>query len=77
MNIQNKEAVTQNEQQIKSSDEIIDEIIKLFADNIMSILDANYILDETSKRLFNQPVTVICDDVKRIYSMRNKGLIKY
>lgn len=77
MDIQNKEAVTQNEQQLKSSDEIIDEIIKLFADNIMSISDANYILDETSKRLFNQPVTVISDDVKRIYSMRNKGLIKY
>jgi hypothetical protein len=74
-NIYDKTAI-QNEQQFKTTQEIIDEIIKIFADNIISISDANYILEETSKKLCMQPVTVIGEDVKKIYGMRNRGIIK-
>lgn len=76
MDIQNKETAIQDEQQFKSTKELIEEIIRLFADNIISISDANFILEETSKKLCMQPVTVIGEDVKKIYAMRNRGIIK-
>lgn len=73
----NKETAIQNKQQFKSSQEIIEEIIKIFADNIISISDAKYILTETSKQLCRQPVVVVIgEDVKKIYGMRNRGIIK-
>lgn len=72
-----KEAAVCNEQQFKSTKEIIEEIIRLFADNVISISAANYILKETSKKLCMQPVTVIGEDVKKIYTMRNRGIIKF
>lgn len=79
MNIQNntnnKTAIL-SEQQFKSTNEIIDEIIRILAENVMSISDANYILEEASKRLYKQPVIVIGEDVKKIYRMRNRGIIK-
>lgn len=79
MNIQNntnnKTAIL-SEQQFKSTNEIIDEIIRILAENVMSISDANYILKEVSKRLYKQPVIVIGEDVKKIYRMRNRGIIK-
>lgn len=76
MDIQNKETAIQNEQQFKSTKELIEEIIRLFADNIISISDANFILEEISKKICMQPVTVIGEDVKKIYAMRNRGIIK-
>lgn len=76
MDIQSKETTIQDERQFKSTKELIEEIIRLFADNIISISDANFILEETSKKLCMQPVTVIGDDVKKIYAMRNRGIIK-
>ena len=76
MQDQNKETAIQNEQQFKSTQEIIEEIIKIFVDNIISISDAKDILEETSKRLCKQPVIVIGEDVKKIYGMRNRGIIK-
>ena len=76
MQDQNKETAIPDEQQFKSTQEIIEEIIKLFADNIISISDAKDILEETSKRLCKQPVVVIDEDVKKIYGMRNRGIIK-
>ena len=76
MQDQNKETAIQNEQQFKSTQEIIEEIIKIFADNIISISDAKDILEETSKRLCKQPVIIIGEDVKKIYGMRNRGIIK-
>lgn len=76
MDIQSKETAIQDERQFKSTKELIEEIIRLFADNIISISDANFILEETSKKLCMQPVTVIGDDVKKIYAMRNRGIIK-
>ncbi|KAI4445143.1 hypothetical protein C823_007650 [Eubacterium plexicaudatum ASF492] len=75
-NITNKETATQNEQQFKSTKELIEEIIRLFADNIISISDANYILEETSKKLCMQPVTDVEEDIKKIYALRNRGIIK-
>lgn len=72
----NKETAIQNGQQFKTTQEIIDDIIKIFADNIIPISDAEYILNETSKKLYKQPVTVIGEDVKKIYAMRNRGKIK-
>lgn len=77
MQKQNKKSTIQNEQQLKSRKEIIDEIIKIFADNIISLSDANYILEETSKELCKQPVVTVGEDIKNIYRMRNKGIIKY
>ena len=76
MQDQNKETAIQNEQQFKSTQEIIEEIIKIFADNIISISDAKDILEETSKRLCKQPVIIIGEDVKKICGMRNRGIIK-
>ena len=76
MQNRDKETATQNEQQFKTTQEIIDEIIKLFAENIISISDAKDILEETSKRLCKQPVVVIGEDVKKIYGMRNRGILK-
>lgn len=65
MQDQNKETAIQNEQQFKTTQEIIEEIIKIFADNIISISDAKGILEETSKRLCKQPVIVIGEDVQK------------
>jgi len=76
MQNQNKETAIQNEQQFKTTLEIIEEIIKIFADNVISISDAKDILEETSKRLCKQPVVVVGEDVKKIYRMRNRGTIK-
>lgn len=75
MNIQNNETAIQNEKQLKSSKEIIDEIIKILADNIIPISHAKYILKETSKKLCDQPV-VINENAKLIYQKRNRGIIK-
>ena len=79
MNIQNNtnnKTIIQNEQQFKSTNEIIDEIIRILAENVISISNANYILEEASKKLYRQPVIVIGEDVKKIYRMRNKGIIE-
>lgn len=79
MNIQNNtnnKTAIQNEQQFKSTNEIIDEIIRILAENVISISNANYILEEASKMLYRQPVIVIGEDVKKIYRMRNKGIIE-
>lgn len=69
INIQIKETTIQNEQQFKSKQEIIDDIIKIFADNVISISEANSILQVTSKKLKTQPVSTITNDVKQIYRM--------
>lgn len=76
-NITNKETATQNEQQLKTKQEIINDIIKIFADNVISISEAHSILHEISKKLKIQPVSTITNDVKQIYRMRNTGEIKY
>lgn len=76
-NITNKETAEQNEQQFKTRKEIIDDIIKIFADNVISISEAGSILQVTSKKLKMQPVSTITNDVKQIYKMRNTGEIKY
>ena len=76
MQNRDKETAIQDERQLKTTQEIIDEIIKLFAENIISISDAKDILEETSKRLCKQPVVVIGEDVKKIYGMRNRGILK-
>ena len=76
-NITNKETAIQNEQQLKTKQEIINDIIKIFADNVISISEAHSILHETSKKLKIQPVSTVTNDVKQIYRMRNTGEIKY
>lgn len=75
-NIVNKETAIPDEQQFKSSIEIIDDIIKILADNFIPISHAKYILNETLKELYKQPVVVIGKEIKQIYQMRNKGIIK-
>ena len=55
-NITNKETATQNEQQLKSKQDIIKDIINLLAENNLSIDNAKEILYITSKKLYQQPV---------------------
>lgn len=74
MNVQNKGTAVSDEQQFKTTKEIIEDIIKIFTDNVLPISEANYILEETSKRLCNQPVIIINEDIKQIYKMRNRGI---
>ena len=76
MDNQNKETAIRSEQQFDTTQRIIDNIIKIFSDNILSISDAEYILHETSKKLHKQPVIIIDDQIKHIYKMRNMGEIK-
>lgn len=56
MDIQNQETAIQNEQQLKSRQEIVNDIIGILADNNLSIIDAKEILYETSKMVCRQPV---------------------
>lgn len=58
MNIQNKETATQNEQQPKSKETIINDIIKILADNNLTITNSKDILYETSKVICRQVVKV-------------------
>ena len=58
MNIQNKETAIQNEQQSKSKQKIINDIIKILANNNLSITDSKNVLYETSK--------VICSQIVRV-----------
>lgn len=57
-NITNKETATQNEQQLKSKQEIINDIIYILAKNNLTISDSQYILHETSKEICKQTVRV-------------------
>lgn len=56
MNELQKETAIQNEQQQKSNKEIVDNIIKILAENNLTITDAREILQITSKRLGKQTV---------------------
>lgn len=76
-NVTNKETAIQNEQQLKTKQEIINDIIKIFADNIISITEADSILHATSIKLKTQPVVTITTDINQIYRMRNTGEIKF
>ena len=51
-----KETAIQNEQQLKSKQEIIDEIIKILANNNLTITDSKYIFYETTKVICRQKV---------------------
>lgn len=51
-----KETAIQNEQQQKSNKEIVDNIIKLLAENNLTITDAREILQIASKKLGKQIV---------------------
>lgn len=59
MNIQNKEKTNiQNERhKIRTKQEIINDIIKILAENNLTIADSNNILHETSKIICKQPVS--------------------
>lgn len=52
----NKETAVQNEQQLKLKQEIIDDIIKILADNNLTIVDSKNILYETFKSICQQKV---------------------
>lgn len=56
-NTNNKTAI-HNEQQSKSKQEIIEEIIQILADNNLTITDSKDILYETSKVICRQTVRV-------------------
>lgn len=56
-NTENKTAI-HSEQQSKSKQEIINDIIKILADNSLTITDSKDILYETSKEVCNQIVRV-------------------
>lgn len=53
-----KETAIHTEQQLKSKQEIIDEIIKILANNNLTISDSKDILYETSKTICDQTVRV-------------------
>lgn len=59
MNIQNKEkaAAQSKQQQINTKQEIINDIIKILAENNLTITDSKDILHETSKKICNQTVS--------------------
>jgi predicted nucleic-acid-binding protein len=56
MNDQNKETAIQNEQQSKTKQEIINDVIDILAANKLTITDAKDILYATSKELSKQEV---------------------
>ena len=56
MNIENNETAIQNEQQFKSKQKIINDIITLLAENNLTISESNEILHMTSKKLCQQTV---------------------
>lgn len=57
MNIQNnKETAIHNEQQLKTKQEIINDIIDILSINNLSIADAKEILYATSKEIYRQTV---------------------
>lgn len=56
-NINNKTAI-HNEQQFKTKESIINDIIKILADNNLTITDSKDILYETSKVICRQIVRV-------------------
>lgn len=56
MNDQNKETAIQNEQQSKTKQEIINDVIDILAANKLTITDAKDILYATSKELSRQKV---------------------
>lgn len=58
MDIQNKATAIQDKQQLKSKQEIIDNIIKILTNNNLTIADSKDILYETSKVICNQIVRV-------------------
>lgn len=61
MNIQNNienKTVIHNEQQFKTKQNIINDIIKILADNNLTITDSKDILYETSKVIYRQAVRV-------------------
>lgn len=53
-----KETVIQNEQQLKTKQEIINDIIEMLANNNLTITDSKDILYETSKMICKQIVRV-------------------
>lgn len=59
MNIQNNnKTATLDEQQFKTKQEIIEEIIQILTDNNLTITDSKDILYETSKAICKQVVRV-------------------
>lgn len=58
MNEIQKETAIRNEQQPKTKQEIIKDIIKILADNNLTIVDSKDILYETSKAICRQIVKV-------------------
>lgn len=57
-NTTNNKTETQNEQQFKVKKEIINDIIKILADNNLTITDSKDILYETTKTICKQIVKV-------------------
>lgn len=53
-----KETAIHTEHQLKSKQEIIDEIIKILANNNLTISDSKDILYETSKTICDQIISV-------------------
>lgn len=58
MNDQNKETATQDEQQLKLKNDIINDFIIILSKHNISISDANDILYATLKKIQKQPVRV-------------------
>ena len=56
MNIQTEKTTIHNEQQLKSKEEIINDIIDIFVNNKLTIANAKDILYVTSKKLCKQIV---------------------
>lgn len=76
MDNQIEETAVPKEYHSKSKKEIINDIIKILADNRLSITDSKSLLYETSKEICRQPVVIVDDHIKQIYRMRNTGEIK-
>lgn len=58
MNKLSKETAIHNNQQSKTKQEIINDIIKILADNNLTVTDSKDILYETSKAIGRQVVTL-------------------
>lgn len=58
MNTHNEETTVQDEQQFKFKKEIINDIIKILANNNLTIADAKDILYATSKKICKQKVLI-------------------
>lgn len=54
----NNKTATSDEQQFKTKESIMNDIIKILADNNLTITDSKYILYETSKVICKQVVKV-------------------